>query len=345
MTVFDELIGKSLGNLSKALGSSSNTTLLTKYGVQDQLSIERYYDIWKGKIESSSKSNRILSNGWAFASLSGVSSFEHFVRTNPDFHKMYFNQAGEIKTTLEKIGEKMSWSKFGGVMIYGYGNLLRERYFIEQAILSGLIAKSCPIRLIDCSIYYHILANSPLNQLLPLIRRKRIKAVLADFIEDSDSIETLIFERDDLHGIKPILHLFLGNTFGNSEERVIRSLVQKLLKPGDVVICEYAAYTEDYLNSQANDYVSEMARMAASELYSLPVTSVEVKNTTQEAQLKYCEIRIHRSSQESPIEFKSMLRRNFKNMELLNGAFSVISSNKIVENSVFLDAFIRLSEA
>lgn len=344
MAIFEELFGKVPSIISKTFGTSSKTTELFQLGMKEELSIERYYDLWRKKIKQASNQNRILSNGWAFSSLSGLSSFENYIRTNENFRSMYFNQAGEIKVTLDKVKEGLSWKKFGGVMLYGYGNLFRERYFIEQAILSKLISKNDRICLIDCSIYYHIFANSALNPLRPVVNPKKMKTLLVDYLEEPNSIEQLVYERNDIHGIFPVLHLFLGNTFGNSEAKLLKETLDKLVKPGDVIIGEYANYPKEYFSNEEDDYVSDMARMAASELYSSPVDNIETKNVSINGDCKYTEIKFKDTDSKESVCYKSMLRRNFNQSEFTSGEFGLMSTKQIIKNQVILDAYIRHSK-
>jgi len=309
----------------------------------DAIRLDRYYEFWRNQIRYSVSNNQLLSNGWAFSTLGGLSSFERHIRTNPIIRNIYYNKGGEIALTLEKISENLSnIYSLGGVMLYGYGNLFRESYFIEQAKILHLL-KSQRIYLIDCSLFYHIFANSQLNPLRNIIKAKQIKTLLLDYLDDPNSRSSLVYARDDLNPTRPVLHLFLGNTFGNIEPNLLKSSLNNVVRAGDIVIGEYALHTEDFFKDTSDDYVTEMAIIATSELFSIPIDSVKARYKITVPDYKYIEIEFPDKRYDQPLFFKSMLRRNFSYTELTKGEYELISNESALTGTIKLDAFRRLS--
>ena len=178
MEIFNELLGK-LPKFAPKLEQEERRDTLQWFGKAETLRLDRYYDLWRSKIRNAAIQNQLLSNGWAFSTLGGLSAFENYIRTNQDIRRIYFNKSGEISVTLERIADQLKLRKLGGVILYGYGNLFRENYFIEQAIILNLLRKQ-RIYLVDCSLFYHIFANSPLNPLRNIIKAKQFRTILLD---------------------------------------------------------------------------------------------------------------------------------------------------------------------
>jgi len=344
MDIFNEWLGKLTMFFGKA-GSEENdsTNDLRRFGEAETVKLDRYYNYWRSRIQHAASTNQILSNGWAFSTLSGLSSFEAYIRTKNDLRSFYFNRVGEIGLTLDAIAEQLGRHTIGGVMLYGYGNLFRESYFIERAITSKLFDTQ-RIYLIDCSLFYHIFAKSSINPLRNLLKPRQIKTILLDFLEDPASQKVLVFARDDLNPTRPVLHFFLGNTFCNTESTMLESALNTVVRPGDFVVGEYYVYPTDYFTNMSEKHVSEMARSATIELFSVPPDSVNATDVINGTNSKVTEVTFTERNTNHKMTFRSMLRREFKHTELTDGDYKLVSSEVMLDGKIRLDAFIRLSK-
>ncbi|MCK4788049.1 MAG: hypothetical protein KAV87_30125 [Desulfobacteraceae bacterium] len=344
MDLFNELFGKLPKLATKAgLEQEENSGELQKFGKVEAIKLDRYYEFWRSKIRSAATHNQLLSNGWAFSTLGGLSSFERYIRTNKEIRSIYFNKAGEIGITLDKIADQLGRRYgLGGIILYGYGNLFRESYFIEQAKMSGLL-QSQRIYLIDCSLFYHIFANSSLNPLRNIVKVKQIRTLLLDYLDGHSSRDALVYARDDLNPTRPVLHLFLGNTFGNIESNLLKRALYNVVRSGDFVIGEYALFSEGGPTDSPDDYVPEMARMAASELFSVAPALVTVRNVNITPESMATEVEFTERDTNQTIVFRSMLRRSFSNAELTDGKYKLVSSESTLSGKIKLDSYIRLS--
>lgn len=342
MELVNELLAKLPRVFSKnTLEQDANLGTLQWFGKAKALRLDRYYELWREKIRNAANHNQLLSNGWAFSTLGGLAAFENYIHTNQDIRRIYFDKAGEISVTLEKIAEHLNWGQIGGVILYGYGNLFRENYFLEQAKNLNLL-KSQRTYLVDCSIFYHILANSPLNPLRNTIKIKQIKTILLDYLDDTSALNDLTFARNDLNPMRPVLHLFLGNTFGNIETNLLTTTLNNVVRVGDFVIGEYALYPDEFFTDTSDDNVTDMARAAISEVFSISPDTVTVCNVNITPQSKVIEINFTEQNAVQSTSFRSMLRRSFSKSELTNGEYRLISSTVALNGAIGLDAYRRL---
>lgn len=193
--------------------SASDLLLMTEASVFD---LEAYYLYWQDVIRrAANSSQQPLSNGWAFASLNGLAQFEAQVRTDPEIRSIYFNTPGDVGQALDKIALALPRRPIGGMVFYGYGNLVRESHFVERAHSSKLLKNQC-LYLIDCSVFYHVFAQSKLNPLRRWIPERRIKPILLDYLDDPEARQRLKDIRQDLNVTQPVLHFFLGNKIGRA---------------------------------------------------------------------------------------------------------------------------------
>lgn len=344
MGIYEDLAAKFPKLMGKVGTESSNINAnLKKFENAKNVRIDNYYNYWRSRILAAINNGDILSNGWAFSTLSGLASFETYIHTDQEVRSLYFNRSGEIGNTIDAIADKLNNHSLGGVILYGYGNLYRECYFIEYLKTSNLL-KGQRIYLIDCSLYYHIFAKSPINPLRSLVESRQIKPVLLDYLDDSTSQNNLRYVRDDLNPTRPVLHIFLGNTFCNSSADSIKSTLDAGVRVGDFVIGEYALYTKEYFEDNSDDYVSEMAKIATAELFATSPSIVTTTNISHGDSSKMTEVKFRTSENETEYVFKSMLRRKFSNTELTSGKYELIASKSVLPKKILLDSFKRLSD-
>lgn len=324
-------------------GSDTSDTIstLTRFGKLETVKIELYFNFWRSQILKAISNNKLLSNGWAFSTLSGLASYETYIHTDKDIRSLYFNRSGEIGITIDAIADNLKMGSIGGVIFYGYGNLMRESYFIEYLLNSRLLTKQ-RIYLIDCSLYYHIFAKSSINPLRSLVKNRQLKLLLLDYLDDPTVRDTLIYIRNDLNPTRSVLHLFLGNTFCNVDSNSLKNLLDTMVRPGDFVIGEYAIYPKGYFADSLPDYASEMARIATAELFAISPESVNTTNITHGDKSKLTEIRFKTQDDKEARMFRSMLRREFNYTELIRGKYELITSKSVLPSKIRMDSFKRL---
>lgn len=249
MSGFDELLSK-LPGLGAKLGreSSSKEDIWDALSKKKQVALRSYYDIWRKNIRDVARTGVVLSNGWAFSTLSGLASYEAFISSDKDISLLYDNRSGEIESTNDAVKDKVG-TALSGAIIYGYGNLVREAQYIEQALAVRNMTKHGRVYLIDCSIFYYLFALSSINPLRRFLKESRISAVLDDYIGNGHSDNRLSDFRNHLGATSSVFHIFLGNTFCNVEPGVLKALLGKAVLPGDVIIAEYAQYNDDFFFS------------------------------------------------------------------------------------------------
>jgi hypothetical protein len=311
-----------------------------------QIKLEQYYELWRNKIKLAASSNRLLSNGWAFSTLSGLAAFEAFVRTDKKISTIYRDRSGEIGRTLHSIRALLPRGRpiggIGGIVLYGYGNLLRETHFIEQAITSKLL-KSQRVYLLDCSLFYDIFAKSPLNPLRSVLKNRQIRPLMVDLFDETPNRKKLTNIRNDLNPTCPVLHLFLGNTFCNNDANQIRGVLDATVREGDFVVAEYSPYPAAFFLDVTLDYVADMAQRAASDLFALELTEIKVRNVALSCESKATELELTERDTRKKIVFRSMLRRKFQPAELTNGNYRIISTASLAGGSLTIEAFLRLA--
>jgi hypothetical protein len=332
--------------LSGFLDGWSNPSIssgqLPEYGLARFVRLEDYFGYWRDEIKAASRAGRIMSNGWAFSTLSGIASYEKHIRTT-EFRSIYFNKTQEVIEAVSAIMKNRP-RKIGGFMIYGYGNLLRESYFIERAIDRGLVSRDVKIVLLDCSFFYRIYALSSLNPLLEVreVEPRMIKAELIDYLDDTKAPGLLKEWRKRLNTSAPTVHLLLGNTFCNSESEPLITALNAATLPRDYVVAEYANYPSDhFLADPPADYVSEMAKMAASEIFSCPPDDVSAENFKLSDTSIATKITILDKSKGNSLSFQSMLRRRFHPSEILDGLYSLEKRDYPLESQLVLDTYRR----
>lgn len=234
----------------------------------------------------------------------------------------------------------MHGKKVGGLMIYGYGNVFREAHFVERARQRKLISSQC-MYLIDCSIFYHVFATSSLNPLREHTSPSKIRAELFDYLDSVEAPKVLKEWRSDLEVMKPTVHLFLGNTFCNAESNTLLTAINSATLPGDYVVAEYANYPKDHFQAPTADYVSEMARLAAGEIFSRPPSDVTAVNIVQSDAAMATSITITGLAAQPQLTFRSMLRRRFDPTEVTNGPYELVSRQNPLGGKLVLDTYRR----
>lgn len=312
---------------------------IAKLGRANLVELENYYEIWRKLIKATAQNGRLLSNGWAFSTLSGIASYESHIRAT-EFRSIYFNKTNEIAASVAAIENSLQGRRVGGLMIYGYGNVFREAHFVERARQRNLVS-SQSMYLIDCSIFYHVFATSSLNPLREHTRPSKIRAELFDYLDSIEAPQVLKEWRSDLNVMKPTVHLFLGNTFCNAESDVLLTALNAATVPGDYVVAEYANYPTNYFQAAAADYVSEMARLAAGEVFSSPLNAVTATNITLSNTAMATNITISNLAAQPPLTFRSMLRRKFDPTEVTNGPYELVSRQPSLSGKLSLDTYRR----
>jgi hypothetical protein len=321
---------------------SASQDFLPNYGLSNFVRLEDYFGYWREEIKAASSASRIMSNGWAFSTLSGIASYETHIRAT-EYRSIYFNKTEEVFRSVSALKKKIN-RKIGGFMIYGYGNLIRESCFIERAIQNNIVSGRVAIALFDCSIFYRIYALSSLNPLREIRELKpgMIKAELLDFLDDSKAPGLLKKWRNRLNPTAPTVHLFLGNTFCNSESENLRTALKAATLPGDYVVAEYAIYPpEHFMRDPPVDYVSEMAKMAASEIFSCPPDDIAADNIKLRDSAVATLIKVPDKSAGNSINFQSMLRRRFQPSEITDGLYSREHSEHHLGGKLAIDIYRR----
>ena len=344
MDIAQDILKKFPGFMGKAAGHPKPTSDFDKFADAQTIKLRMHYDMWKQRIRTASQHNTILSNGWAFSTMSGLACFEAFVRSDNNVKQIYFDKSGEIERTLDKIAESLPRHRrrLNGAIVYGYGNLLREAHVIEQAVSAQLLDID-RIYLLDCSLFYHLFAKSPINPLRQTIPDRAIKPILLDYFEGEACHNQLVFIRDSLKAFRPTLHLFLGNTFCNVDSASVRKIVDTTVRTGDIVVAEYANYTPAFLASTDADYANQLATRAAAELFAIEEGRVTTTCAVVPGQAKVLSISIPDDDMNQTLTFQSMLRRKFQPSELTDGTFSLVSSHHVLNGALNLDAFKRLN--
>lgn len=340
----EEFIKKLPGFLGKVASVAHSPTDFDAFVNVDSIKLRMHYDMWKQRIRTASQHNTVLSNGWAFSTMSGLASFEAFVRSDEQIRHIYFDTSGEIERTLDAISTVLPRHnrKFSGAMIYGYGNLLREAYVIEQAKTDQLLGHE-RIYMIDCSLFYHLFAESPINPLRRTMPAKQLRPILLDLFEGDVRHDKLVYIRDDLiNQSRPVLHLFLGNTFCNVDSEAIYRILNITVRPGDFVVAEYANYTPEFFASDSSDYVNQLATRAAAELFAVAEDAVETSTVYISGNAKALSIKVADSDTGATLTYQSMLRRKFQPSELTDKDFMSLSSHHVLNGALNLDAYRRL---
>ena len=192
------LLAKLPNILGKTVDEIESPLALDKFATAKHIRLQNYYDMWRRRIRSGVGHSAILSNGWAFATMAGLACFEAYVRADARVSRIYLDRPGEIPLVIEGIRDKLRKQIFCGVIIYGYGNLLRESHFVEEALRARILQPD-GIYLLDCSLFYHMFAQSPINPLRQLVKREKvIRCMLLDYCEGDASHNRLSSIRNSL---------------------------------------------------------------------------------------------------------------------------------------------------
>ena len=328
--------------LGKAMSEEGVELTFDRFSKSEHIKLQSYYDMWRRRIRDSAGNDRLLSNGWAFSMINGVASFEAYVRSHSKIKQIYFNKSGEIERMVDELKSKIKKSKFNGIMVYGYGNVLREAHFIEQIVKLNLFKKGY-ILLLDCSLIYHIIAQSQLNPLRPIIHDyRRMIPILLDYCESEKCRSRLSSLRNELNSYHPVLHLFLGNTFCNIDVQTLQTILQSTVRPRDIVVAEYSNYSSESLKNLAPDYVNTMAIRAAAELFATTEDNVQASTVSVGEDAKAIQIEVPDCDHDGLVTFKSMLRRKYSQHELLNSSYELVWSCNVLSGELSMDSYIRL---
>jgi hypothetical protein len=283
--------------------------------------LSKYYEYWRERIRELGPGGGAMSNGWAYATWSGLASYEEYITADPNIRRVYQDRAVSLEAAAEAVGQRL-----GGVILYGYGNLRRESQLIQCLTAEDITGvKKCRIYMLDASVFYHLLANSSANPMLRYVGRKSLHPVLIDFESTHRSVgRALKWIRNDLcEALRPVLHVFLGNTFGNLEAAVVSRILDTYTHPGDLILAEYVKYPQGSLQDLGDDYVISMTNRACAELFSVSPEQVEAAHVGHGTG-KCVRIVCTESDGGSHIEFLSMLRRQFVPRELLDGDYRLV---------------------
>ncbi len=111
--------------------------------------------------------------------------------------------------------------------------------------------------------------------------------------------------------------------------------------PGDYVVAEYADYQSDYFQNTTPDYVSEMGKLAAAEMFSISSAKVEAKNIFLSNDTLVTEITLTGADQKKALIFRSMLRRRFIPTEVTNGPYELVHRVYPLSGKLCLDTYRR----
>lgn len=342
MSIIGELFKQGPTLLGKAAAEEDVVLAFDRFSKNEHIKLQTHYDLWRQRIRNAAINGNLLSNGWAFSMLSGVAAFEAHVRADPDIRPIYSNKSGEIERMVDELKAIMGQKKFNGVMVYGYGNILREAHFIEQATKLNLLKKG-RIYLLDCSLFYHIIAQSQLNPLRSFIRdQRRISPILLDYCESDKCRKRLSYLRDDLNSFFPVLHLFLGNTFCNLEAPALQTILESTVRPGDIVVAEYANYSSEEISDLKSDYVNTMAIRAAAELFATFEDNVKASTIKVGENAKAIQIEVPDCDHDGNVIFRSMLRRRFLPQEILDQPYEKVWDCNVLSGALSMDSYHRM---
>lgn len=304
-------------------------------------SASSYYDRWRESIESLAEAGRMIPNGWAFSTLSGVATYEQYVKTGP-ISILYTGQSAGLDDIVSQLAENFGRRRvLGGIIFYGHGNMIREVQIVEKLKnCEQLWDRQSSVVLLDCSLPYHLYANSDFNPILRLMKRPKVRAVLVDY--EAKANESYIrWLREGLNAMKPALHVFLGNTFCNLEKDVLRTVLERCF-PGDFIIAEYVEYDGEKLDKENDDYVCLMAKRAAAELFRLDESKINATNYRNEEFPTFRqETKIELKYNSRPLIMRSMLRRRYQSSETTSEKFDRIGTCTVNQVSVRVDLYIR----
>jgi hypothetical protein len=337
-------IFKAVQNFVSAPGS--DPTKWEKLLQPEFVPLERYYGLVSETLRQANNSSSVLSNGWAFCSRTGVAIFEDYISSDNTLRDFYLDRKKSLPQAASRIKEHLgSKTKLGGVMIYGYGNLIRESQLVDCLKTENVLSSGHgTIYLLDCSLFYHIMAESKINPMLRHLKRKWIKTRLIDFVVTDDNVKRIIKDwRADIYLMRPTLHVFFGNTFCNLETKDLQRIVSEYILPGDYVLAEYANYPDNFFRELSNDhstnkYLTNMARVAAAEIFSINKGDVTLTHQKYSEYGKCVEVRIRANNE--TITFKSLLRRKYNSTEVGSLGFSLLEPMK-EGGDFFIDLYQR----
>ena len=306
--------------------------------------VTSYLNYWRERIYSYSGGGKRLSSGWIFSTISGLAQYEQLLLANNELRKMYYKDRFKVTPLLDKLSDNLD-KHLGGVIYYGYGNLLREAKFLERLKSHEEIwNKQSKVGLIDSSYVYHTLANTRYSPLLKYIQSRKIISRLVDFENDSDTMkEHINYVRDDLNPHMPQLHVFFGNTAANMSEMQFAKLANRICKSGDYLLLDYANYSPKFFRGRDVGYVENMAISAAAETFHVAPHSVTAtvsnKNRDGSNPYKITKIALIDPKTNNSLEFNAVLRRKFDKSELTNIDFSLVHDGSLVGDEVYCSLF------
>ena len=258
---------------------------------------EDYIESWRDYLQKNS--GKTVGSAWVFAAKQGICNYEGVMK-----EWLYTQMSEPEQLFLDKVN-KITEKKIGGFVLYGYGNALREKRFIEHCVDKEL---SPEVIMYDSSFVYHKRAQSASNPLREADGFGRIKAFRLDIEDIKTNREFILKQRDKMRTDLPVLHLFLGNYAGNVEEYMLQNVMKSYTRSGDYVILDHGVYGSNFFKNGLLDHTSELAQEAIAELFSIEPDEVKTK-TINEKSKKYVEISFNYD--DSEINFKSIMRREF----------------------------------
>jgi hypothetical protein len=331
----EKAIEKTVGLVYK----TSRRWLKTVIEINDSSSATylEYMEQWKSYLLQKSGRNDIVTNAWAFSSREGFYEYERYIVKN--MPTLYREVSRAELLIRQKLLQKIKQSGgIGGFVLYGYGNAYREANFIEKCITSD----EPEVIMYDCSPVYHGLALSHFNPVRSVNSIGNITPYLVDIENRSEHAEFIVERRKAMDTKLPVLHLFFGNYACNLEEEEFRAILMRYTMPGDFIIFDHALYTNAFFEDSENDYTCMLAKYAIAEIFSqIPdsvVTNIIVETDGADSR-KYVDINFKYDS--INVNFRSMLRRNFKSEIIHKDSFDQIDHSDDTENHVRYILFKR----
>jgi len=324
---------------------------MSRFNTRRYRDLSEYHEYWRRLIRNvaQAQAGNILSPGWAFSTYSGIGTYETYLASDTRMRSLYEDGMGGVSLVINQAVEKIRDTvqpealarPLGGVMVYGYGKLKREKRWLDKLLQNGLLNKRSRIYLLDCSILYQqIYARSLFNPLMEKFSNNSIRTEIINIFDEPAQTEaTLKAIREDLNPYRPAIHFLLGNTVSNVTPLMLQRLITTCVRPRDFVVVEYSQYDEDFFKKPQPDYTSIMARRAAAELFSVSEDNIQTVDKVED-QWRYLEIKVNIGA--AHLTFNSMLRRNFvvDEMTQLRNAhqYSLVCSEETV-NGVHVAVF------
>ena len=155
------------------------------------------------------------------------------------------NELTEVFT--ETAREFLGGHRTAGFIALGAGTGSRE------AKICDWLCKTCDLRRLEAvlvDVSSELLSDS-LNRFAACVPAVRRHFAMLDF-EQPQGEAQLAHLRNQLGDI-PVIFAFLGNTFGNLDQRAFLNLMSRLMKPNDVLLCELLIVSDEQTHAPGRD--------------------------------------------------------------------------------------------